>query len=100
MKSKSGNFTDGIEDGEFSCTLINLQDYTILTGSYTATAGVAPDVWDQYPQFHDRDKFKEAQESGEQIIVVCSDETGDNIICLSQVDPEEELAIPGFEVKE
>lgn len=100
MFSKSGNFVDGIEDGEFSCTFINLQDYTILTGSYTATAGVAMDVWDQYPQYHDREDFKETHESGKRILVVCLDETGNNMIWLSQDNPEEKLAVPGFGVDE
>ncbi len=96
MASKSGNYVDGIEDGEFSCTFVDLQNYTILMGSYTATDGIAPDLWEQYPQYHERENFKAAHESGKKIFAVCADETGDNIMWLSQLNPEEKLGISGF----
>lgn len=92
--STTGTYVDGLENGDFSCVIIDLQDYSFYMGYYTATDGLAPDVWESYPQYHDMLDLKEA--SGGHIYAVCEDETTGKAMWLTTSDASVKLGVPGF----
>lgn len=96
IMTETGNFTNGLHDGEFTRILNEINHDFSFTGSYIADNGQVSDVWDQYPQYHHYERLYNTHMNGDIIFVILENNTDsnwDNYIWWYTISPEKKLGI-------
>ena len=92
--SVTGTYVDGLENGEFSGVVVDLQDYSFYMGYYTAKDGLASAAWEANPGYQGREDLQAG--TGGHIYAVCVDETTGKEWWLTTSGASVKLGVPGF----